>query len=97
MDVRGEGEMSVKGNPKDFRSFMERDRRIVYGDGRGEFGLTVVGGKEGDRGFVRSYGKAIGGCPGGDRGEVGIEREFGFRNGGGGVVGGEVVCIGGGR
>ncbi len=64
--------MGVKGDPKDFYRLFERKEFIVKEDLRMVFGFTVVGGKKGNRGLLRSYRKANGLGPSFNFGKIGV-------------------------
>ena len=62
--MRIKGEMCVEGYTEDFGSLIKGNNGLVDGNLRMKFGLVVIGGEEGDGGFMRSYGKALGRGPG---------------------------------
>ena len=53
LDMGGKGEVGVKGNAKDGRSFLKRKRGVIYGNLRVESGLVVIRGEKGNRGLLR--------------------------------------------
>ena len=53
LDMGGEGEVGVKGNAKDGRSFRKRKRGFIYGNLRVESGLVVIRGEKGNRRLLR--------------------------------------------
>ena len=75
-DVGGEIEVGVESDAEDLGIFCEGKRGIVDGDIWVEVGLVVVGGEEGDGGFVGGDGETVGGGPVRYGGEVGIDEGF---------------------